>query len=68
MMDRDQVLKPFTTEQIMARPRMKLMYTTYVFQAGQPEAVRQQMAEALGLEAKAYDGIVASRNADPAKV
>ena len=52
----------------MARPRMKLMYTTYVFQAGQPEAVRQQVAEALGLEAKAYDGIVASRNADPAKV
>ncbi len=67
MMDREQVLNDFSSAQIKARPRMWLMYTTYVFQAGQPEAVRQQMAQALGLEARDYDGIIASRNANPAK-
>ena len=63
MMDREQVLKSFTVDQIMALPRMKLMYTTYIFQAGQPEAVRKQMSEAMGLEVKEFDGIVHSRNA-----
>ena len=63
MMDRNQVLKAHTVEEIMAGPaRMKLMYTTYIFQAGQPEWVRQQYSEAMGLEAKDFDGIVASRN------
>ncbi len=64
MMDREQVLKSFTVEEIMMRPRMKLMYTTYIFQAGQPEAVRQQMSDAMGLQVKEFDGIVASRNAE----
>ena len=66
MMDREQVLKGFSLDEIMARPRMKLMYTTYPFQAGQPEAVRRQISEVMGLEVKEYDGILASRNTKPA--
>lgn len=63
MMDRDQVLKAHTVEEIMTGPpRMQLMYTTYIFQAGQPEWVRKQFSEAMGLEARDFDGIVASRN------
>lgn len=63
MMDRDQLLKSFTVDEIMSHPRLKLMYTTYIFQAGQPESVRKQMSDAMGLDVKEFDGIVPSRNA-----
>ncbi len=61
MMDRAQVVSGHSIEQILQSPRMKLFYTTYVFQAGQPDAVRQQFSDAVGLEAREHDGIVASR-------
>jgi len=61
MMDRAQVLEGYAVEQIMKHPRMKLFYTTYIFQAGQPESVRRAFAEAMGLEVKEFDGIVPSR-------
>jgi 5,5'-dehydrodivanillate O-demethylase len=47
----------------MAWGRLRTMYTTYVFQAGQPEWVRQQFADAMGLPMGEHDGLVASRNA-----
>ena len=61
MMDRAQVVEGFTVDEIMTNPRMKLFYTTYIFQAGQPEAVRQAFSDAMGLQAQEFDGIVASR-------
>jgi 5,5'-dehydrodivanillate O-demethylase len=65
MMDRAQVLDGYPIEEIMAHPRMKLLYTSYIFQAGQPESVRQAFSEAMGLEVKEFDGIVrAHRNKD----
>lgn len=60
MMDKEQVLKSFTTEEILANPRMKLMYTSYIFQAGQPEAVRREFSEAVGIEVEEFHGVVAS--------
>jgi 5,5'-dehydrodivanillate O-demethylase len=40
---------------------MKLFYTSYIFQAGQPEAVRQAFSDAMGLEVKEFDGVVGSK-------
>jgi 5,5'-dehydrodivanillate O-demethylase len=63
MMDRAQVLEGYTTEQILASPRMKLFYTTYIFQAGQPEAVRQAFSQAMGIEVGEFNGVIGSRGA-----
>jgi 5,5'-dehydrodivanillate O-demethylase oxygenase subunit len=63
MMDRHLVVEGHTPEEIMAWGRLRAMYTTYVFQAGQPEWVRQQFADAMGLPMGEHDGLVASRNA-----
>lgn len=62
MMDREQVLKGYTVEEIMANPRMKLLYTSYIFQAGQPEAVRKAFSDAMGIEVEEFSGVVASIN------
>jgi 5,5'-dehydrodivanillate O-demethylase oxygenase subunit len=61
MMDRAQVLEGHSIEDILAHPRMKLLYTSYIFQAGQPESVRQAFSEAMGLDVKEFDGLVHSR-------
>lgn len=42
------VLQGDTTAEILANPRLRMMSTSYVFQAGQPEAVRLTFAEAMG--------------------
>ncbi|MBC7378256.1 MAG: aromatic ring-hydroxylating dioxygenase subunit alpha [Burkholderiaceae bacterium] len=63
MMDRSKVLEPMTVDEIMSDRRSQLFYTTYIFQAGQPESVRQQMSEAMGLEVVEFDGIVKARTA-----
>lgn len=63
MMDREQVLQAHTINEIMASSRMKLFYTTYIFQAGQPEAVLRQFADAMGIEGRDFDGIVLPRKA-----
>jgi len=64
MMDRDELLQAHTVAQIMANPRLKILYATYPFQAGQPEAVREAFSNAMGIEAKAYDGIVLPRSTE----
>ncbi len=61
MMDRAQTLEGYTVEQILANPRMKLFYTTYIFQAGQPEAVQRAFSQAMGIEVGAFDGVIGSR-------
>ncbi|KQP36231.1 aromatic ring-hydroxylating dioxygenase subunit alpha [Pseudorhodoferax sp. Leaf274] len=61
MMDRAQTLEGYTVEQILASPRMKLFYTTYIFQAGQPEAVQRAFSQAMGIEVGAFDGVIGSR-------
>jgi 5,5'-dehydrodivanillate O-demethylase len=62
MMDRDKVLGSLTREQILSNPRAELMCTSYIFQAGQPDAVRKAVSLAMGLDAKEFNGIVQSRN------
>jgi 5,5'-dehydrodivanillate O-demethylase len=61
MMDREQVLKAHTIDEILANPRMKVHYTSYIFQAGQPEEVRRAFSAAMGVEVREFEGIVQSR-------
>jgi 5,5'-dehydrodivanillate O-demethylase len=63
MMDRAQTLEGYTVEQILASPRMKLFYTTYIFQAGQPEDVQRAFSQAMGIEVGEFDGVIGSRGA-----
>ncbi len=66
MMDKAQTLTAPSMDEIRNHPRLKLFYTTYIFQAGQPEHVRKEFSEVMGLEVKEFDGIVTSRNSGQA--
>ena len=57
MADRDKRLKGHTREQIQADPRMRVVSTSYVFQAGQPDWVKQAFSDAMGLRAGEYQGL-----------
>ena len=57
MADRDKRLKGHTREQILADPRMRVVSTSYVFQAGQPDWVKQAFTDAMGLRAGEYQGL-----------
>ena len=56
IMDREYVLESVPKATILADPRMRQMYTSYVFQAGQPEWVKHQFSEAMGLEVTEFTG------------
>jgi len=59
----DQVTQSRTLAEIMAHPTLKPFYTSYIFQAGQPEWARQMASEALGVEVQEFDGVVMPRQA-----
>ncbi len=55
--DRRSVIEGYTREEILQHPRRRLMFTSYIFQAGQPESVRQAFSEAMGLETVEFAGL-----------
>lgn len=55
LMERDTVANGFTKAEIMANPKLKMLHTSYIFQAGQPEEVRLQFEHAMGLESTAFE-------------
>jgi 5,5'-dehydrodivanillate O-demethylase len=60
--NRDTTLDGFTTAEIMADPRKRIRLTTFMFQAGQPEAVKRQFAEAMGIpHVEEFDGLTARK-------
>lgn len=61
MMDREAVIDGYSKAEILADPRKRLMFTSYVFQAGQPDWVREQFAAAMGLEVTEFSGFGAVR-------
>jgi 5,5'-dehydrodivanillate O-demethylase len=61
MMDRQQVVDGHSLETIQRNPRLRLMCTSYIFQAGQPAWVREAFAQAMGLPTQEFDGIVPTR-------
>ena len=58
MMSRERVLGSLRTQDILADPVKKRAYTTFILQAGQPESVRLQFSQAMGIEAAEFDGLV----------
>ena len=59
----DQITQSRTRDEILAHPTLKLFYSAYIFQAGQPLAVRDMVSHALGMEMKEFDGVVIPRKA-----
>jgi 5,5'-dehydrodivanillate O-demethylase len=57
MAHRDTTLRGFTTAEIMADPRRKSFLTSFYLQAGQPEDVKRQMGEALGVDYGDFEGV-----------
>jgi 5,5'-dehydrodivanillate O-demethylase len=47
----------YSREEILADPMRLMRYTTYIFQAGQPEAVRREFAAVMGFEPREYTGL-----------
>jgi 5,5'-dehydrodivanillate O-demethylase len=61
--DRRSVVEGFTRAEILADPRRKLMFTSYIFQAGQPDFVREEFAAVMGLEVQEFKGLAPVRAA-----
>ena len=59
----DQITQSRTQAEILAHPTLKLFYTAYIFQAGQPAPVREMASQALGMVMKEFDGVVIPRKA-----
>ncbi|TKC90047.1 aromatic ring-hydroxylating dioxygenase subunit alpha [Trinickia terrae] len=55
--DRESVMRGYTTDEILADPRKRMMFTQYVFQAGQPDSVRDAFSKAMGIEATDFRGL-----------
>jgi 5,5'-dehydrodivanillate O-demethylase len=53
----DTTLRGRTTEQIMQEPRRRVHLTSFILQAGQPEAVRRQMSMAMGVNVGEFTGL-----------
>lgn len=53
----ERVLEGEKTEDILASARKRLLYTTYIFQAGQPDWVKREFSEAMGIEAQEFTGL-----------
>jgi 5,5'-dehydrodivanillate O-demethylase len=59
----DQVTQSRTLSEIAAHRTLKAFYTSYIFQAGQPDWVKQLASEALGFQVGEFDGVVVPRQA-----
>jgi 5,5'-dehydrodivanillate O-demethylase len=59
----DQITQSRTQAEILAHPTLKQFYTSYIFQAGQPAAVREMASQALGMAMQEFDGVVIPRKA-----
>ena len=55
--DREIVVAGHTRDQILADPRLRMLCTSYIFQAGQPESVREAFSQAMGLQAQEFTGL-----------
>lgn len=61
IMGRREIVEGLTKEEILANPRHRMLFTSFVFQAGQPEAIKREFSEAMGLEATEFAGFEAAR-------
>lgn len=59
-MDRDAVIAGHSKAEILADPRLHMLSTSYVFQAGQPDHVRRAFEAAMGLKSTEFGGLTAA--------
>jgi 5,5'-dehydrodivanillate O-demethylase len=57
VMERDALMNGYSKAEILADPHKRLRSTSYIFQAGQPDEVRQQFVEAMGLPSMDFAGL-----------
>jgi 5,5'-dehydrodivanillate O-demethylase len=62
MMNREDTLEGHATAEILADPRKRMLFTSYVFQAGQPDWVKRQFSEAMGVEPIEFQGFQTARS------
>lgn len=55
--DRALMERGLTRAEILADPRLRMLFTTYIFQAGQPDSVRQEFSQVMGIEAAEFEGL-----------
>ena len=60
-MGKDELLRGHTKAEIMGNPRLRMMSTSYLFQAGQPAEVKAAFEAAMGLEATEFTGLVGAK-------
>lgn len=58
-MNHDEMLEGRTKAEVFADPRLRMMFTSYVSQAGQPDYVRRAFEEAVDLESSEFAGLTA---------
>jgi 5,5'-dehydrodivanillate O-demethylase len=52
-----------TTAEILADPIKRVRFTSYIFQAGQPEWVKREFEQAMGIELQEFQGLPGGRSA-----
>ena len=57
IMERESVTAGFSKAEMLSDPRKRLLFASFIFQAGQPEEVREQFAEAIGMPAEDFAGL-----------
>jgi 5,5'-dehydrodivanillate O-demethylase len=62
-MGKEQLTRGYSKAEIMANPRLRMMSTSFVFQAGQPAEVQHAFEDAMGLKAMEFTGLSAVRPA-----
>ncbi len=55
--DRRGVIEGYTRAEIMANPRHRMHFTSFIFQAGQPDHVQEAFSAAMGLEVQEFSGL-----------
>jgi 5,5'-dehydrodivanillate O-demethylase len=53
----DTTLRGLTTQDILNDPRRRVRLTSYFLQAGQPESVRKEMSQVMGIEVGDFEGL-----------
>ena len=59
-MGKHEQIHGLTKAEIMADPRVRMLSTSFVFQAGQPAEVKQAFETAMGLDASEFGGLAAA--------
>ena len=59
----DTTLRGLSTQEILNDSRRRVRLTSYILQAGQPESVRREMSQVMGIEIGDFEGLPISKSA-----